>query len=202
MRKAAIVLAKDNVSTAIFLQNEMEPTTNLYVSVEECIDPYYARRACEITRRSHITPERGEKLINEMYVSEHSPIRCKMFWIEVHNCPTYVATHFVRHSVGITHFQETHRSDITGVKDEDSNRLTPTNFAFICNAQSLINMAHERLCSKASSLTMKVMSMIKEAFVKWVDPALGEQLVRKCVYRHCCPEEKSCGYYKIFKGDK
>lgn len=203
MAKATIVYDSNKNETAVFIQNELnEPVTNLYVSVEDAIDPYYFRRACEITSGKTIHPDRAKVLCKKMYRAEHSPIRCKMFWVEVHNCPTFVATHLVRHNIGITHFQQSHRSDLTKVPDKESNRLTPTSFGFLCNAQSLINIARKRLCFKASPQTRLVVSMIKEALEKWVDPDLAECMIPECEYRHGCNELKRCSYYehKVKKG--
>ena len=154
----------------------------------------YFKAACETTSGKEITsPVRLNKLKQRMYLAEHSPIRMREFWIHLANIPTFVATHLVRHHVGIDHYQLSHRSDRIKVPDEQSNRLTPTNISMHVNAQALINMARKRLCSKASPETRKVMEVIKEA-IRVLDPDLAEVMVTECIYRHMCPEEKSCGY--------
>lgn len=154
----------------------------------------YLKAACETTSGKEITsPVRLNKLKQRMYLAEHSPIRMREFWIHLANIPTFVATHLVRHHVGIDHYQLSHRSDRIKVPDEQSNRLTPTNISMHVNAQALINMARKRLCSKASPETRKVMEVIKEA-IRVLDPDLAEVMVTECIYRHMCPEEKSCGY--------
>jgi hypothetical protein len=134
-------------------------------------------------------------IFEKMYKAEHSPIRERKFWVEVKNCPTFVANHFRTHNVGVEHFHLSHRSDRTGVKDQESNRLTPTSFSFMCNAQSLINMARKRLCHKASPETRDVMWLIKQCLLDGVDFPLGELLVPECDYRKGCNELKSCGRY-------
>ena len=155
----------------------------------------YFKAACETTSNKEIkSVERLISLKQRMYLAEHSPIRMRKFWIHLANIPTFVATHLVRHHVGIDHYQLSHRFDKTHVPNEESNRITPTNISMCINAQSLINMARKRLCSKASPETRKVMEVIKEA-IGVLDPALAEVMVPECIYRHMCPEEKSCGYF-------
>ena len=156
----------------------------------------YFKAACETTSNKEIkSVDRLIALKSRMYLAEHSPIRMREFWIHLANIPTFVATHLVRHHVGIDHYQMSHRFDRTGTPDEQSNRLTPTNISMHVNAQALINMARKRLCSKASKETRKVMEVIKEA-IRVLDPALAEVMVTECVYRNHCPEEKSCGYFE------
>ncbi len=74
------------------------------------------------------------------------------------------------------------------------DRYAPTDLSFIINAEALMNMAHKRLCSKASLETRELMNMIKHE-IEVVDPALARLLVPMCVYRGgICSEPKSCGY--------
>ena len=74
------------------------------------------------------------------------------------------------------------------------DRYAPTDLSFIINAEALMNMAHKRLCSKASPETRKLMGMIKHE-IEVVDPALAKHLVPMCVYRGgICSEPNSCGY--------
>ena len=77
---------------------------------------------------------------------------------------------------------------------KEFDRYAPTDLSFIINAEALINMAHKRLCSKASPETRKLMAMIKHE-IEVADPALARHLVPMCVYRGgICSEPKSCGY--------
>ena len=74
------------------------------------------------------------------------------------------------------------------------DRHTPTDVAFIINAEALINMAHKRLCAKASAETRDLMVKIALG-VATVDAALAENLVPQCVFRGgLCTEPKSCGW--------
>lgn len=80
------------------------------------------------------------------------------------------------------------------------DRYAPTDLAFICNAEALINMSHKRLCGKASAETREVVRAICE-LVEEQDPDLYQHLVPQCVYRGgICPESKCCGYIASEKG--
>ena len=82
---------------------------------------------------------------------------------------------------------------------KEFDRYAPTDLSFVINAEALMNMAHKRLCSKASLETRKLMAMIKHE-IEEVDPALARHLVPMCVYRGgICSEPKSCGYTKQVK---
>lgn len=150
------------------------------------------KRACESTTGRTMTKQSAHNLLKKMYDAEHSPIRCRMFFIEIRNIPTFVCNHFVRHKVGVEFFCLSHRSDRCKVPDEQSNRLTPTSFSMLINAQALINMARKRLCKKASEETRKVMELIKDTIGE-IDPLLALRLVPDCVYRGSCHEIQPCG---------
>lgn len=80
------------------------------------------------------------------------------------------------------------------------DRYAPTDLAFIINAEALINMAHKRLCAKASKETRDLMTKIALG-VAIADPALAPHLVPQCVYRGgICPEAKCCGYIHSEQG--
>jgi len=182
------------------INRSIEGTFDLYensksvIKVVDMTGFQYFKAACETTSGKEIkTVDRLVNLRQRMYIAEHSPIRMREFWIHIANIPTFVAAHLVRHHVGIDHYQLSHRSDKTNIPNEQSNRLTPTNISMHVNAQSLINMARKRLCSKASPETRQVMRIIKEA-ISVLDNDLASVMVPECMYRDFCPEEKSCGY--------
>lgn len=80
------------------------------------------------------------------------------------------------------------------------DRYAPTDLAFIINAEALINMAHKRLCAKASKETRDLMTKIALE-VSIADPELAEHLVPQCIYRGgICPEAKCCGYIHSEQG--
>ena len=96
--------------------------------------------------RTTIGLKEGKKEISEsymykMYKCEHSPIRLREFKIVIENCPSWVATHFVRHHIGVEKFVSTQRTDRTGI---DRNKLpqdAPVRLQMNCNAQAIINIA-------------------------------------------------------------
>ena len=74
------------------------------------------------------------------------------------------------------------------------DRYAPTDLACIINAEALINMAHKRLCAKASELTREVVMILRDKIAE-VDPALAQMMVRPCVANGLiCREPKSCGF--------
>lgn len=149
------------------------------------------KKACETTTGKSITKETTHNLLRKMYLAEHSPIRCRLFFVQIKNIPTFVCNHFVRHKVGVEFFCLSHRSDRCKVPDEQSNRLTPTNFSMLINAQALINMARKRLCNKASKETRETMELIVNT-IREIDPSLALRLVPDCEYRGYCHEIQPC----------
>lgn len=80
------------------------------------------------------------------------------------------------------------------------DRYAPTDLCFIINADALINMAHKRLCMKASKETREIMSSIVEA-IQPIDPDLAKHLVPMCIYRGgLCGEPRSCQYPRTLDG--
>lgn len=151
-------------------------------------DVNLAREACEFTMHN---PQSSKMSLEKLYQCEHSPMRTQMFFVKMYDIPNFVSVHFVRHKIGVEHFVQTNRLDRGA--DDIANRLTPTNHAMWCNAQSLICMARKRLCYKASKETRDVMLAICEA-VADVDYGLYEKMVPECVYRGMiCHEMKMCG---------
>lgn len=74
------------------------------------------------------------------------------------------------------------------------DRYAPTDLACIINAEALINMAHKRLCAKASEITREVVMILRDKIAE-VDPALAQMMVRPCVANGLiCREPKSCGF--------
>ena len=176
------------------------------------------QRACEMTfiGKSKLSLERA-------YRCEHSIICTQHFWVEFHNIPLFVATQFIRHSIGNVFFQTTCREDRKGANpklDEKlkelaeiasnggntesyiiyilstSDRFTRVNLGMDTNAMALINIAKKRLCGQASKETRFIFNALKKEIAK-VDKDLTKFLVPNCIYRGgICPELKPCGYNK------
>lgn len=74
------------------------------------------------------------------------------------------------------------------------DRYALTDLACIINAEALINMAHKRLCAKASAETREIVEILRSKIAE-VDPALAQMMVRPCVANGLiCREPKSCGF--------
>lgn len=73
------------------------------------------------------------------------------------------------------------------------DRYAPTDCAFLCNSEALINMARKRLCSKTSKETREIVRTICD-LVKEQDSNLYPHLVRSCVAFGVCKESKPCGF--------
>lgn len=158
------------------------------VTIKKLTDDSLMRQACAFT-----IDKKSRADLGKMYLSEHSPIRTQLFWIEMFDIPTFVSVHLVRHHVGVDHFVKSNRDDRGG--DGTETRWTPVNHAMLINAQALINMAHKRLCLKAHIETVRTMIKIKKA-IKEVDIMLYDCLVPECAYRgYQCFEPHVCKHY-------
>lgn len=174
---------------------------------------------------SYTTGSESKISLTRAYRSEHSIIRTQIFTIEVKGLPLFVSTHLIRHHVGSQPFQLTCRIDRKGGNNhfkekidhinaliaagdtaeaarllewlkDNADRYTKVNLLLLVNAQGLIDMAKQRLCSMASPETRQLFVRIVRAVAK-ADPELAPFLVRKCVYRGgICGEPKSCGFNK------
>lgn len=76
------------------------------VSVRKYTDEALMLRACEMTFNG-----RSHQSLLSIYKSEHSPVRTQLFWIELIDVPLFVATHFIRHHVGVVPFELSRRDD-------------------------------------------------------------------------------------------
>lgn len=195
------------------------------ISIEKVTDESIMQEACEMTflGKSNMTLKR-------MYASEHSPCRTQIFWIRLYDIPLFCSTQLLRHHVGSQPFQLTCREDRKGGNNhfkerineimdniadnkleealinlvwlqDNADRYTKVNLGLCINAQALINMAKDRLCSDASAETREIFKAIK-AEIEKVDPGLALFLVPKCIYRGgICNSLKKCGFNKtdLFK---
>ena len=125
--------------------------------------------------------------------SEHSPLRCLMFNIDLYNIPRYVSDHLVRH-VHAQPFVSTGRSDVLKENPprEEQKMTDLYNTRLFLNAQEIINISKVRLCNKAEKTTREVWRTVVEELRK-TEPELANACVPSCVYRGFCPEIKSCG---------
>lgn len=91
------------LSTKIKLVKNCNP---MEVTVKKYTDEELMLRACEMTFNG-----KSHQSLLSIYKSEHSPARTQLFWIEFVNVPLFVATHFIRHHVGVVPFELSRRDD-------------------------------------------------------------------------------------------
>lgn len=126
----------------------------------------------------------------KILMAEHSPIRTGRLIIDIYDIPSFVATHFVRHHIGIEKYVSTYRNDRVDY-DEIPNRLTPVNMKIDIDFQAFINISRKRYCYQASKETrlvwIAIMSKVNE-----VEPELYWACTPECIYRCGCPEMFKC----------
>jgi len=144
-------------------------------------------------RKSTTDKEPSDKFKETMIAAEHSPLRNLVFKVEIFDVPRKVAMHLVRHNIGAQPFVSTSREDRGGLPDNEVTNETLVNMEIVLNAQSLINISKERLCTKASKETRYAWKDVKKAVAE-IEPKLAAAMVRKCVYRGFCPECECCGF--------
>ena len=152
--------------------------------------------------REDLMKEPTKQFMKDIYMAEHSPIRCKMFMIEYHGIKRWIADHLVRHNVGVTPFMSTQREDrndeIMAISVEEGNprdeakQGSLVNLKLLVNAQALINISRKRLCGQAHEETQEVWLITLSELLP-IDKELFEVCVPECVYRGFCPEKKCCG---------
>jgi len=92
-----------------------------------------------------------------------------------------------------------YKSLLAYVPAEDARFVLPnatcTNIDMVINYHALIDLAKERLCSRAQWEVRGLVAEIK-AKVAEVSPTLAEYLQPKCYWLKHCPEKTSCGRYQ------
>ena len=83
-----------------------------------------------------------------------------------------------------------------GIPAEDARMILPnacaTEFNVSMSIQALINLCHERLCTRAQKEFRSVVVKMVDA-VEAIEPRLSPLFVPKCMYRNGCPELNCCG---------
>lgn len=154
-----------------------------------------ANRARTTVNKGELGKEPSDKFKRKILMAEHSPIRSLIYCFKIEDLKSWVATHFVRHHVGVEKWVSTQRSDRTGVNRDDLPQSQLVTMEIEANAQALINMSRKRLCAQASPETREVMQAMKEEVSKR-DKFLADIMVKECVYRGFCPEMVSCKHDK------
>ena len=152
-------------------------------------------KARTTVHKEKLGKEPSDSFKRKILKAEHSPIRSLIFNFKITNLKSWVATHFVRHHIGVEKWVRTQRSDRTGVNRDELPQGAKVEMDYEANAQALINISRKRLCNQASPETREVMQDMKKEVEK-VDPFVAEVMVRECVYRGFCPEMQGCNYDK------
>lgn len=136
----------------------------------------------------------SNKFMDDIYMSEHSPIRDKWFVIEIKGLKSWLATHFVRHNVGYTPYVSTQRDDRldSDVPRDDRKQGELVNMDITLNAQAFINVSNKRLCGQAHVEAQLLWGKVLVELAK-VDKSLWRVCVPTCVSKGFCPELKPCG---------
>lgn len=152
-----------------------------------------ANRARTTVSKGELGKEPSDRFKRRILMAEHSPIRGLVYCFKIRDLKSWVATHFVRHHVGVEKWVSTQRTDRTGVDRDELPQGALVTMELEANAQALINMSRKRLCNQASKETREVMQEMKEEVSK-KDKFLAGTMVKECVYRGFCPEMIPCGY--------
>ena len=154
-----------------------------------------ANRARTTVHKDELGKEPSDNFKRKILRAEHSPIRSLIYCFKITNLKSWVATHLVRHHVGVEKWVRTQRTDRTGINRDELPQGAEVEMELEANAQALINMSRKRLCSQASPETREVMEAIKKE-VSERDKFMAEVMVKECIYRGYCPEMWSCNYDK------
>lgn len=154
-----------------------------------------ANRCRTTVSKGELGKEPTDKFKRKILMAEHSPIRSLVYCFKITNLKSWVATHLVRHHIGVEKWVSTQRTDRTGIDRDKMPQGTEVMMEIEANAQALINMSRKRLCYQASTETREVMQAMKEEVAK-KDTHMANVMVKECVYRGFCPEMWSCGYTK------
>lgn len=170
--------------------------TNIKGTWEEVVN-----RARTTVGKEELGKEPSDKFKRKILMAEHSPIRGLIYCFKITNIKSWVATHFVRHHVGVEKWVRTQRTDRTGISRDELPQGAEVEMEIEANAQALINISRKRLCNQASPETREVVQEIKKEVSKR-DEFLANVMVKECIYRGFCPEINSCNYDKTEKFKK
>lgn len=148
--------------------------------------------------KTKVVNQPTEEWIDDILCSEHSPIREKMFHIEIIGLPYWVANHFRTHFLGANYYISTSREDRTESRTPRHKlpQDAPVNMLISGNAQTLINISRERLCGQSAPETIEIWEAVEKAMAEHC-PVMAKYMVRECEYRNgFCPEKHPCKRFK------
>lgn len=152
---------------------------------------------CRTTiNKEYIDKEPSDEWKRKIILSEHSPLRLLEFDISIKRIKSWIATHLVRHHIGIEKFVSTLRDDRTNSDRDNKRQAKLINMDISLNAQALLNISRVRLCNMAHRETRNVWKEVVKEIGK-IEPIIASKCVPNCVYRGRCPEMfGGCGYDK------
>ena len=172
------------------------------VEVERLVGPEYAAEAMDITRGIRKGPremsiETWRKLLRTAHGVPHSPMRAVVYRIRMYDIPSYVATHFARHHVGSQPYISSQRGERA---KRELNQTDPVDAIFDVNANSLIDMAKARMCSKADPVAN---GLIQRIFLRLncldeYDSEVAKAMGPPCEIYGQCFEIEPCGKAKVW----
>ena len=127
----------------------------------------------------------------KLLLAEHSPLRHSLITIKIENIPYAMMGHLVRHSVGVTPYVKTSRSDRTGVDRNTRSQMDLVNMRLDLNIQSLINISRKRLCNQADITTRKIWWEVIKEIAKY-DKNIAWACVKEGIYKGGCSESFGC----------
>lgn len=154
----------------------------------------------EVKRRALVTV--GKRPISEpdsewkyrILRARHSPIRYLVYSFYLHDIPTWVSTHLVRHHEGIQPYVKSQRNDRQNGYDRNAARQdAPVDMIIDVNAEALQVIANKRLCMQAAQETRETVAEMCRLASEHT-PELESLLVPDCA-RHnmTCLEMLPCG---------
>lgn len=165
--------------------------------IKKDIDWKLVKNLCRTTvGKIHTAKEPSDEFIEDILISEHSPIRLiRLLW-HWEDLKSWISVHFTRHHEGVEKFVSTQRMDRTGNNRDESPQDTPVIMDMEANAQALINMGRVRLCYQAAPETRQEYEALKMAIHEEADTHLADVIVPNCVYRCGCPEMGGCKFWE------
>lgn len=165
------------------------------------VDWFAIKDACMQTIGKEAVAEPSSEWKRKLLICRHSPIRRSLISVKWEEIPSYVSTHFCRHSVGVTPYVSTSREDRTGVPREERKQTDMVSMQLDLNIQSLFNIMEKRLCKCSDINTIKYAKGLAEA-IKEYDEDIFWACLPQCVRCGGCVEPFSnCNFYSNLMKD-
>ena len=153
----------------------------------------------EVKRRALVTV--GKRPVSEpdsewkrkILRARHSPIRYLRYSFYLHDIPSWVSVHLVRHHVGCQPYVKSQRNDRQSEYDRNAARQDmPVDMIWDLNAEALITIAEKRLCNLAAEETREAVEWMVALAIQ-ATHELGDVLLPKCYKYGKCDEMYPCG---------